>query len=191
VTPDVRKSLDRLRCRRDQSKAAAAAYNGILHIGDLWDFEPKFDDGIVTIIPPNSLGSPYPALVPKTDADGNDVAGIRVPDVAAPLATYTGWGLRATPPNETNGAMLVDGCDANGQIIPFAATKAARGSDPRLSLQERYGNAAGTNANYVAAVKAAADALVKDRFLLELPSVAQDVETYTTAAMLVTIPHNP
>jgi hypothetical protein len=166
-------------------------YNGILHTGDLWDFGPKFDDGIVTIMPPNSLGSPYPALVPKTDADGNDVAGIRVPDVAAPLATYTGWGLRATPPNETNGAMLVDGCDANGQIIPFAATKAARGSDPRLSLQERYGNAAGTNANYVAAVKAAADALVKDRFLLELPGVAQDVETYTTPAMLVTIPHNP
>ena len=166
-------------------------YNGILHTGDLWDFGPKFDDGIVTIMPPNSLGSPYPALVPKTDADGNDVAGIRVPDVAAPLATYTGWGLRATPPNETNGAMLVDGCDANGQIIPFAVTKAARGSDPRLSLQERYGNAAGTNANYVAAVKAAADALVKDRFLLELPGVAQDVETYTTAAMLVTIPHNP
>jgi hypothetical protein len=166
-------------------------YNGILHTGDLWDFGPKFDDGIVTIMPPNSLGSPYPALVPKTDTDGNDVAGIRVPDVAAPLATYTGWGLRATPPNETNGAKLVDGCDANGQIIPFAATKAARGSDPRLSLQERYGNAAGTNANYVAAVKAAADALVKDRFLLELPGVAQDVETYTTPAMLVTIPHNP
>ena len=166
-------------------------YNGILHTGDLWDFGPKFDDGIVTIMPPNSLGSPYPALVPKTDADGNDIAGIRVPDVAAPLATYTGWGLRATPPNETNGAKLVDGCDANGQIIPFAATKAARGSDPRLSLQERYGNAAGTNANYVAAVKAAADALVKDRFLLELPGVAQDVETYTTPAMSVTIPHNP
>jgi hypothetical protein len=40
-------------------------------------------------------------------------------------------------------------------------------------------------------VKAAADALVKDRFLLELPGVAQDVETYTTPAMLVTIPHNP
>jgi hypothetical protein len=167
------------------------AYNGILHTGDLWDFGPKFDDGIVTIMPPNSLGSPYPALVPKTDADGNDIAGIRVPDVVAPLATYTGWGLRATPPNETNGAKLVDGCDANGQIIPFAATKAARGSDPRLSLQERYGNAAGTNANYVAAVKAAADALLKDRFLLELPGVAQDVETYTTPAMLVTIPHNP
>jgi hypothetical protein len=169
----------------------AVTYNGILHTGDLWDFGPKFDDGIVTVMPPNSLGTPYPALVPKTDADGNDIAGIRVPDVAAPLATFTGWGLRATPNGETGNAKLIDGCDANGQIIPFAATKAERGADPRPSLQERYGNPDGTNANYVAAVKAAADKLVKDRFLLELPGVAEDVETYTTPAASVAIPSNP
>ena len=41
----------------------AVTYNGILHTGDLWDFGPKFDDGIVTVMPPNSLGTPYPALV--------------------------------------------------------------------------------------------------------------------------------
>jgi Alpha/beta hydrolase domain len=169
----------------------AVTYNGILHTGDLWDFGPKFDDGIVTVMPPNSLGTPYPALVPKTDADGNDIAGIRVPDVAAPLATFTGWGLRATPLGETGNAKLIDGCDANGQIIPFAATKAERGADPRPSLQERYGNPDGTNANYVAAVKAAADKLVKDRFLLELPGVAEDVETYTTPAGSVAVPSNP
>jgi hypothetical protein len=166
-------------------------YNGILHTGDLWDFGPKLDDGIVTVMPPNSLGTPYPALVPKTDADGNDIAGIRVPDVAVPLATFTGWALRATPPGETGNATLIDGCDANGQIIPFAASKAERRADPRLSLQERYGNADGTNANYVAAVKAAADKLVQDRFLLEVPGVAEDVETYTTPAASVTIPSNP
>ena len=169
----------------------AVTYNGILHTGDLLDFGPKFDDGIVTVMPPNSLGRPYPALVPKTDADGNDIAGIRVPDVAAPLATFTGWGLRATPNGETGNAKLIDGCDANGQIIPFAATKVERGADPRPSLQERYGNPDGTNANYVAAVKAAADKLVKDRFLLELPGVAEDVETYTTPAASVAIPANP
>jgi len=169
----------------------AVTYNGILHTGDLWDFGPEFDDGIVTVMPPNSLGRPYPALVPKTDADGNDIAGIRVPDVAAPLATFTGWGLRATPNGETGNAKLIDGCDANGQIIPFAATKVERGADPRPSLQERYGNPDGTNANYVAAVKAAADKLVKDRFLLELPGVAEDVETYTTPAASVAVPANP
>ena len=129
--------------------------------------------------------------MPKTDTDGNDIAGVRVSDVAVPVATYTGWALRATPQDETGNKMLVDGCDANGQIIPFAATKAARGSDPRLSLQERYGNAAGTNANYVAAVTMATQQLVNDRFLLEVPGLVQDVETYTGPAMSVTIPAKP
>jgi len=48
-------------------------------------------------LPPSWSERPYPALVPKTDADGNDVAGIRLPDVTAPVATYTGWALRAEP----------------------------------------------------------------------------------------------
>src|SRR5262245_54266197 len=81
-------------------------YNGRLHTGDLFDFGPLFDQGILTVLPPFLLGTPYPVLVPKTDADGNDIAGIRLPDVAVPLATYTGWGLRAYP----SGAN--DGCDA-------------------------------------------------------------------------------
>jgi hypothetical protein len=63
--------------------------------------------------------------------------------------------------------------------------------DPRPSLQERYGNSAGTNADYVAKVKAAAQALVADRFLLEVAGLVQDVETYTRPAALVTIPANP
>ena len=159
-------------------------YNGIMHNGNLWDFGPEFDEGIVSVMPPNSLGTPYPAFVPKTDGDGNDIAGIRVPDVAAPIATYTGWGLRATPAGETGGAMLMDGCDASGQRIPFPATKTA--GDPRLSLQERYGNPSGTNATYVAAVQAAAQKLVSERFLLD-----QDIATYTTPAALVTIPAKP
>ncbi len=167
------------------------AYNGIMHNGNLWDFGHQLDEGVLTVLPPKSLGTPYPAFVPKTDSDGNDVAGIRVPDVAAPLATFTGWALRATPAGETGGTVLVDGCDASGQRLPFAATEADRNGDPRPSLQARYGNASGTNANYLAAVAAAADALVAQRFLLEIPGVVQDVETYTGPAALVTIPAKP
>ena len=163
-------------------------YNGIMHNGNLWNFGHEFDEGIVTIMPPQSLGTPYPAFVPKTDVDGNDIPGIRVPDVAVPIATYTGWALRATPPGETGGAKLVDGCDASGQMISFAATKANRGGDPRPSLQERYGNSTGTNADYAAKVKAAAQALVTQRLLIEQPGLVQDVETYTGPAALVTIP---
>jgi hypothetical protein len=166
-------------------------YNGIMHNGNLWDFGPKFDEGIVTIMPPKSLGTPYPAFVPKTDADGNDIAGIRVPDVAVPLATYTGWGLRATPTGETiptgdtfstgQPATLVDGCDANGQIIQFAATAAARqaAGDPRPSLAERYKD----HATYVNLVTAAAQKLERERLLLD-----QDVQNYISAAQSASVP---
>jgi len=132
-------------------------YNGRMHTGDLFDFGPQFDQGILTKLPPTLVGTPYPALVPKTDADGNDVAGIRLPEVAVPLATYTGWGLRA------NGGD--DGCDASGQKIDFTATKAARlaSEDPRLSIEERYP----THDIYVNAVTAAANGLREERFLLD------------------------
>jgi len=168
------------------------AYNGILHTGDLLDFGPQFDQGIISIIPPSMpIATPYTIFVPKTDADGNDIAGIRVPSVAVPIATYTGWGLRAG--NAADPAPIVDGCDATGQYIPFPNTLAQRMAtgDPRSSLQERYGNSAGTNADYVAKVQTAAQALVAQRLLIEEPGIAEDVEFYTTPAMSVTIPANP
>ena len=70
-------------------------YNGLMTTGDLFDYGPSFDQGILTILPPILISSPYPAFVPKTDADGNDIAGVRLPEIAAPVATYTGWGVRA------------------------------------------------------------------------------------------------
>jgi hypothetical protein len=122
--------------------------------------------GIPTINPPiitppyedNPLNGPiYPSYVPKVDSDGNDIAGIRLPDLTVPLATYTGWGLRS-------GVWANDGCEASGQYIPFQATKAQRiaAGDPRPSVQERYPSFA----MYRAAVMNAIDGLVKDRFML-------------------------
>ncbi len=144
-------------------------YNGRMHTGDLFDFGPKFAEGILATLPPRLVGTPYPALVPKTDADGNDLAGIRIPEVAVPLATYTGWALRAVPAGGD------DGCDAAGQQIAFAKTKAERVAlgDPRLSLEERYPS----HAEYVNAVAAAANGLVHDRLLLE-----EDVPAYVKKA---------
>ena len=57
--------------------------------------------------------------MPKTDEDGNEIAGIRLPDVTVPLATYTGWSLRS-------GAHANDGCEHAGQMIAFPKTKADR-----------------------------------------------------------------
>ena len=71
--------------------------------------------------------------MPKTDADGNDLAGVRLPEVQVPLATYTGWALRAAPQD-------TDGCEGAGQYIPFPRTESdrLRSGDPRLSIEERY-----------------------------------------------------
>jgi len=133
-------------------------YNGRIHTGDLFNFGPLFRDGILTILPPILVGTPYPALVPKTDSDGNDIAGIRLPDISAPLATYTGWGLRAFPPGAN------EGCDAAGQKINFPLTKSERlnTGDPRLSIEERYPN----HGKYVSAVAQVANELRRERLLL-------------------------
>jgi Alpha/beta hydrolase domain len=143
-------------------------YNGRLHEGDLLDYGSSFSQGLFTLIPPKLLRSPYPALVPKTDQDGNDIAGIRMVDVAVPTATYTGWALRAGP-------AAGDGCDAAGQKINFAQTKAERiaKGDPRLSIEERYP----THDVYVKNVTDAAQQLLQQRFLL-----AEDVQRYTQRA---------
>ncbi len=102
-------------------------------------------------------GTIYPSYVPKTDADGNDIAGVRLPDVTVPLATYTGWALRA-------GAQADDGCEGAGQIIPFAKTKAEReaSGDPRPSIEERYPSLA----SYETKVKAAVEDMVSKRLML-------------------------
>ena len=143
-------------------------YDGLLSTGDLLDFGPGAGDGILSTLPP-TVTEPYPALVPRTDADGNDLAGIRVPALAAPLATYTGWAVRAA------GYAEGDLCDAAGQEIAFAATRAERlaQGDPRPSIEERYGGRDG----YVAAVEQAVRGLQQDRLLL-----AEDAERLVAAA---------
>jgi hypothetical protein len=98
-----------------------------------------------------------PYLVSKVDADGNDLGGIRLPDVAVPLATYTGWNFRSQPPTTE----LVN---LTGSFIPLPVTRADReqAKDPRMSIQERYAS----KDDYLAKVKASADGLVKERYVL-------------------------
>ncbi len=144
-------------------------YNGRAHTGELLDFGPLFSRGILTVLPPVSLGTPNRILVPKTDSDGHDVAGIRLPDVAVPLATYTGWALRAFPPGAD------EGCDMAGQRIDFPRTRADRlvAGDPRSSIEERYP----THETYVNAVTQVATSLNRERLLLE-----EDVQRYIERA---------
>jgi len=126
-----------------------------------------YETGIATVNPPlfpfttpsyqdDARNGPiYPSFVPKTDSDGNDIAGVRLADVTVPLATYTGWALRS-------GVWANDGCEANGQFIPFAKTEADRGSDPRPSVAARYLSFA----DYHGQVRRALNDMVSDRLLL-------------------------
>jgi Alpha/beta hydrolase domain len=108
---------------------------------------------------PPSKGAAYPVFVPKTDADGRDIAGVRLPTLEAPAATHTGWNLRKSGFGE--GEL----CDNNGALIPFAATREERlkNNDPRLSMSERYPN----EGDRAAAIAKATQQLVRDRLLLE------------------------
>ena len=85
--------------------------------------------------PSARTGQTWPVYVPTVDADGNDIAGIRLPDLATPRGAYLGWNLRK--------AGFAEGelCVVMGGFIPFAPDAASRGADPRLSLAERYANA--------------------------------------------------
>jgi len=105
------------------------------------------------------VGWPLPLLVPAVDEDGNERAGIHLPEVAVPLATYTGWNFRK--PEIGSPSQLVS---LLGSSIPFAPTRAAReaASDPRRSIEERYQS----QEEYLAKVEQAADALVKAGYLL-------------------------
>jgi hypothetical protein len=111
-------------------------------------------------VPPAPVGPVYMTLVPQVDQDGNDIAGIRLPFLQAPLGTFTGWGLLKTE----YGGPKPDICGQLGQFVAFANTKAERlaAGDPRPSIEERYP----TRADYVDAVRTAAASLVRERFLL-------------------------
>jgi hypothetical protein len=124
------------------------------------DYGPEFDKGILADGMPVTLKEHYRVLVPNLDADGNEQAGVRLPDITVPLGTMTGWNVRAADagaPGEL--------CYLNGSLIPFAKTKAERTAknDPRASREERYKD----HTDYVNKVRDAATALQRDRYLLE------------------------
>jgi Alpha/beta hydrolase domain len=100
-----------------------------------------------------------PLLVPQVDRDGDELSGIRLPNVAVPLATYTGWNFRSPSIGQSDELLPL-----TGSFIPFPVTKAAReqAHDPRLSIEERYEN----RAHYQRLVTDAATSLAQGGYLL-------------------------
>lgn len=146
---------------------AEGLYAGLAALGYRGAYGPAqlIDNGAM---PPVVRGE-YAVLLPRTDADGNAIGGLRGPAIEVPRATYTGWNPRAE--GFAPGAL----CYNTGAVVPFAATSAEREAarDPRPSIEERYA----TPAAYVAAVRASAERLAAERLLLP-----EDVAAITTAA---------
>jgi len=132
------------------------------------DYGDRFrSEGVVTQEPPAIDGS-YPLLVPAVNEDGNEKGGIRLPELAAPLATYTGWNLfnSESGPEDVLSSM-------QGSYIPFARDEGERKSkgDPRPSIAERYPS----REHYLGLVAEAAVQLITERYLLaeDLPRILE------------------
>jgi hypothetical protein len=106
------------------------------------------------------VNSSFPILVPQVDSDGNELAGIKMPEVSVPLATYTGWNL--FNPESGPSSLL---SSMQGSYIPLPRTRAEREriKDPRMSIEERYG----TRERYLNLVSNAARELAQQGYLLE------------------------
>lgn len=132
------------------------------------DLGSEVERGVAVL--PVRLGERYQNVVSQIDADLNEMAGIQLPDLTTPVASYTGWNPRAP---ETGGAGQI--LSMQGSTLPFPATRAERErtGDPRRSIEERYRD----RYDYLTRVRAAAEVLVDRRYLL-----AEDVAAVVEAA---------
>ena len=135
-------------------------------------FDPDLESGILEEPPVPQGAPPYTVRVPKVDADGNEIDGVRSVALQAALGSYTGWNFRK------RGYAEGELCWEVGSFFPFAHTRAERDAahDPRPSLEERYGSHAG----YVAAVQKSAAEQVTAGFLL--PEDAEPVVDQAAAS---------
>ena len=140
----------------------------IPHLAYRVDYGPLFEsEGIITKEPPE-VGEPYPVFVPQVDADGNEIGALRMPEIVAPLATYTGWNLY----NAENGPTDVIS-HMSGSFIPFPRTRAERerSGDPRLSIEERYQS----REQYLGLISEATLDLIEQGYLLDgdMPEIVE------------------
>ena len=116
-------------------------------------------------------GREYPHLAPAADADGNDLAGIRLPDLTVPVGTHTGWNLRHPDTGAPEQLMSMQG---SSHWFPASAERRAATGDPRRSIEERYAS----RDDYSTQVKAAAVELAADGYLL-----AEDVDLVVASCL--------
>ncbi len=147
------------------------------------DYGPEAHLGRTTTLPPVD-GETYPAVVSDIDADFNETAGIRLPDLTVPVASYTGWNLRHPDSGNPDLYIGVTGGFA-GWTLPLAsnAEERAGSSDPRPSIEERYES----REAYLQQVRTAAKSLAVEGYLLDedvvdvVDRAALKYDTFTAA----------
>ena len=124
-------------------------------------FNPNDGSGAISNAPP-PIKRVLPMYAPKVDADGNELGGVPVVLLDAPLGTYLGWNITAGGSKPFHQGQI---CNYVGGMIPFARNAQERktNGDPRPSLEERYK----THDGYVEAVRKAADKALRTGFLLK------------------------
>ena len=140
-------------------------------------FKASDGSGVATNAPP-PIRQVLPAYAPKVDADGNELGGVPVVLLDAPLGTYLGWNITSSGARPFHQGQI---CNYVGGMVPFAKTAAERqaSGDPRLSLEERYRSHDG----YLAAVRKAADKAIAQGFLL--PEDAADLINAASASAVL------
>ncbi|MEZ6090641.1 MAG: alpha/beta hydrolase domain-containing protein [Pirellulaceae bacterium] len=140
-------------------KIPGVRYPDRLHQPMCLDFGPRWNrERIIDFHPPKVQGR-YKTLVPTTDQDGNDRGCLLPPEVAVPVATFTGWNLRHRNAGAENALLSLA-----GSYIPFPVDEAERmeSGDPRASVRERYA----TREAYLDKLRSHCEAMVHDRYLL-------------------------
>jgi len=124
------------------------------------DFGSHWRDGILTLQPPRIVPGSFPVFVPQVDTDGNERAGVRLPEIMVPLATYAPWNLRDPSIGAPDQRVSFE-----ASYLPFPRTAAERQKhgDPRKSIAERY---AGPD-DYLDRYAQALDKLIQQHWILE------------------------
>ena len=122
------------------------------------DYGANWREGILSMQPPN-VGESFPVLVPQVDADGNERDGVRLPELAVPVATYASWNLRDATIGAPDQRVSFE---ASYISLPKTAAERQKAGDPRQSIVERYTSREGYLSRYTNAL----DALVKQRWIL-------------------------
>lgn len=134
----------------------------------LYDQGPRWEkQRIADIVPPKAMQS-YQALAPTVNQDGNDIGCLPPPEVAVPLATHTGWGLRS---REAGAQNQIIGLIGSYILFPATAAERKEVGDPRQSIQERYASIEA----YTSRLRDECERMAKMGYLLEedIPSVVE------------------